>query len=160
MTEFGCCIDQENAAYGPDFEGCPDEDGSGAGFVDCSTSVSLFCRIQSHVDKIVAKESTFTYLICKYVHPIQKHGCCPDGLKKARGPDFKGCENATPCKDASWGCCPDLVHPAHGPNQEGCCISSEFGCCPDNIKEATVSIFYDTEYHDPKYFNAISNIRI
>ena len=99
--------------------------------------------------KIVAKESTFTYLICKYVHPIQKHGCCPDGLKKARGPDFKGCENATPCKDASWGCCPDLVHPAHGPNQEGCCISSEFGCCPDNIKEATVSIFYDTEYHDP-----------
>ena len=49
MTEFGCCIDQENAAYGPDFEGCPDEDGSGAGFVDCSTSVSLFCRIMRHV---------------------------------------------------------------------------------------------------------------
>ena len=39
-TEFGCCIDLENAAYGPDFEGCPDEDGSGGGFQDCAVSVS------------------------------------------------------------------------------------------------------------------------
>ena len=39
-TEFGCCIDLQNAAYGPDFEGCPDEDGSGAGFQDCTVSVS------------------------------------------------------------------------------------------------------------------------
>ena len=39
-TEFGCCIDQQNAAYGPEFEGCPDEDGSGAGFQDCGVSVS------------------------------------------------------------------------------------------------------------------------
>ena len=38
-TEFGCCIDLENAAYGPDFEGCPDEDGSGGGFQDCAVSV-------------------------------------------------------------------------------------------------------------------------
>ena len=40
-TEFGCCIDLENVAYGPDFEGCPDEDGSGGGFVDCTVSVSF-----------------------------------------------------------------------------------------------------------------------
>ena len=39
-TEFGCCIDLENQAYGADFEGCPDEDGSGGGFVDCSVAVS------------------------------------------------------------------------------------------------------------------------
>ena len=40
-TEFGCCIDLENAAYGPDFEGCPDEDGSGGGFQDCAVSVRM-----------------------------------------------------------------------------------------------------------------------
>ena len=38
-TEFGCCIDLENAALGPDFEGCPSDDGSG-GFVDCELTVS------------------------------------------------------------------------------------------------------------------------
>ena len=38
-TEFGCCTDLENAALGPNFEGCPDEDGSG-GFVDCTLTVS------------------------------------------------------------------------------------------------------------------------
>ena len=26
-TEFGCCPDLQNAAAGPEFEGCPDEDG-------------------------------------------------------------------------------------------------------------------------------------
>ena len=39
-TEFGCCIDLENAALGPNFEGCPDEDGSG-GYVDCTLTVSV-----------------------------------------------------------------------------------------------------------------------
>ena len=29
---------------------------------------------------------------------IKEHGCCPDGKTKARGPDFRGCDNATPCK--------------------------------------------------------------
>ena len=43
-TEFGCCIDKENAAYGPDFEGCP-VDGAGGGFVDCSVSVSYITTI-------------------------------------------------------------------------------------------------------------------
>ena len=46
-TEFGCCIDLENAAYGPDFEGCPDEDGSGGGFQDCAVSVSKTKRALS-----------------------------------------------------------------------------------------------------------------
>ena len=72
-----------------------------------------------------------------HVYEFQAHGCCPDGLTKAKGPDFKGCKKATPCKNSLWGCCPDLVHPAHGPNEEGCCLSSKFGCCPNNIEEAT-----------------------
>ena len=55
---------------------------------------------------------------------------------RARGPEYKGCEKATPCKDSVWGCCEDLIHPAHGPNKEGCCLSSTFGCCQDNINEA------------------------
>ena len=37
-TEFGCCIDQENAPIGPNFEGCPDDDSPA--FTDCSTTVS------------------------------------------------------------------------------------------------------------------------
>ena len=36
---------------------------------------------------------------------LQEHGCCPDGVTKAKGTNFKGCKNATPCKDAKWGCC-------------------------------------------------------
>ena len=36
---------------------------------------------------------------------MQEHGCCPDGVTKAKGTNFKGCKNATPCKDAKWGCC-------------------------------------------------------
>ncbi len=39
-TVFGCCVDLENAATGPNFEGCPDEDGSGAGYVDCTVTVT------------------------------------------------------------------------------------------------------------------------
>ena len=38
LTEFGCCIDQLNAASGPNFEGCPDDDSPR--FIDCTTSVS------------------------------------------------------------------------------------------------------------------------
>ena len=69
---------------------------------------------------------------------MQEHGCCPDGQTKARGPDFRGCERATPCADSRWGCCPDLLNPAHGPEEEGCCLTSEYGCCSDNIKAAKV----------------------
>ena len=43
-----------------------------------------------------------------------RYGCCPDGLTRAKGLNFKGCDNATPCKDAKWGCCDDLMNPAHG----------------------------------------------
>ena len=39
-TEFGCCVDLENAAPGPNFEGCPDDDTPA--FVDCATTVSFF----------------------------------------------------------------------------------------------------------------------
>ena len=37
LTEFGCCDDLENAAKGPDFEGCPT--GNSTAFVDCTTTV-------------------------------------------------------------------------------------------------------------------------
>ena len=38
-TEFGCCVDLENAARGPNFEGCPDDDTPA--FIDCATTVSF-----------------------------------------------------------------------------------------------------------------------
>ena len=38
LTEFGCCDDLENAAKGPDFEGCPT--GNSTAFVDCTTTVN------------------------------------------------------------------------------------------------------------------------
>ena len=36
-TEFGCCQDLENAALGPDFQGCPDGEPK---FIDCTTTVT------------------------------------------------------------------------------------------------------------------------
>ena len=35
---------------------------------------------------------------CISIFLKKEHGCCPDGKTKARGPDFRGCDNATPCK--------------------------------------------------------------
>ena len=40
-TEFGCCVDLENAALGPDFDGCPAKNGTGGGYKDCTLTVSL-----------------------------------------------------------------------------------------------------------------------
>ena len=37
-TEFGCCQDLENAALGPDFQGCPDGEPK---FIDCTTTVTF-----------------------------------------------------------------------------------------------------------------------
>ena len=39
-----------------------------------------------------------TFLIVFFIFLKKEHGCCPDGKTKARGPDFRGCDNATPCK--------------------------------------------------------------
>ena len=75
-------------------------------------------------------------IILKSSYLVKEHGCCPDGLTRARGANYKGCEKATPCKDSLWGCCDDLIHPAHGPNKEGCCLTSTFGCCQDNVNPA------------------------
>ena len=65
----------------------------------------------------------------KIINFLPRYGCCPDGMTRAKGANFKGCDNATPCKDAKWGCCEDLMNPAHGPNNEGCCLNTEFGRC-------------------------------
>ena len=40
-TEFGCCIDLENAALGPNFDGCPAKNGTGGGYKDCTLTVRL-----------------------------------------------------------------------------------------------------------------------
>ena len=40
-TEFGCCVDLENAALGPNFDGCPAKNGTGGGYKDCTLTVSL-----------------------------------------------------------------------------------------------------------------------
>ena len=39
-TEFGCCVDLENAALGPNFDGCPAKNGTGGGYKDCTLTVS------------------------------------------------------------------------------------------------------------------------
>lgn len=84
-----------------------------------------------HID---SKGNNASLKLCDF--NLQEHGCCPDGVTKAKGINFRGCKNATPCKDARWGCCPDLLNPAHGPNKEGCCLTSKYGCCADNVKAA------------------------
>ena len=40
-TEFGCCVDLENAALGPNFDGCPAKNGTGGGYKDCTLTVSV-----------------------------------------------------------------------------------------------------------------------
>ena len=46
-TEFGCCQDLENAALGPDFQGCPDGEPK---FIDCTTTVTFtFISILSKI---------------------------------------------------------------------------------------------------------------
>jgi hypothetical protein len=41
------------------------------------------------------------------------HGCCPDGIRVATGPNFEGCDviNADNCTVSYFGCCPDGVSP-------------------------------------------------
>ena len=55
-----------------------------------------------------------TIVIHSWNQTSPRYGCCPDGLTRAKGLNFKGCDNATTCKDAKWGCCDDLMNPAHG----------------------------------------------
>ncbi|XP_028677852.1 papilin isoform X1 [Erpetoichthys calabaricus] len=48
-----------------------------------------------------------------------QHGCCPDGLTPARGPQWWGCPGYN-CAQTRYGCCPDGHTAAAGPNQAGC----------------------------------------
>lgn len=48
-----------------------------------------------------------------------KHGCCPDGVSPALGPDDKGCPPSQ-CNLTLFGCCPDGVTAAEGNDFEGC----------------------------------------
>ena len=95
---------------GPEFAGCPDEDGEL--YEDCTLTEWDRNTINSFY-----KYTTFSF----------RYGCCPDGLTRSKGLNYKGCDNATPCKDAKWGCCDDLMNPAHGPDKEGCCLNTDFG---------------------------------
>ena len=51
-TEFGCCVDLENAALGPNFDGCPAKNGTGGGYKDCTLTVRFsICTNQCVGDK-------------------------------------------------------------------------------------------------------------
>ena len=82
------------------------------------------------------------------IYFVPRYGCCPDGMTRAKGANFKGCDNATPCKDAKWGCCEDLMNPAHGPNNEGCCLNTEFGRCALSYLTATPNNIQCTAVHE------------
>ena len=47
-TEFGCCVDLENAALGPNFDGCPAKNGTGGGYKDCTLTVILSFAALKH----------------------------------------------------------------------------------------------------------------
>ncbi|XP_058470413.1 papilin b, proteoglycan-like sulfated glycoprotein isoform X2 [Solea solea] len=49
------------------------------------------------------------------------HGCCPDGLTSATGPENEGCPHDDyDCVDTRYGCCSDEVTPAQGFGRAGC----------------------------------------
>ena len=58
-TEFGCCQDLENAALGPDFQGCPDGEPK---FIDCTTTVTF--TFISILSKILCK--IFFFFKCEW----------------------------------------------------------------------------------------------
>ncbi|KAK2191742.1 hypothetical protein NP493_46g01054 [Ridgeia piscesae] len=69
-----------------------------------------------------------------------RHGCCPDGLVAAEGPNYLGCPARDPiprgaCIEMDFGCCLDGITPAQGPFLYGCpkytCQDTEHGCCSD-----------------------------
>ncbi|KAL8614574.1 hypothetical protein ACOMHN_066716 [Nucella lapillus] len=53
------------------------------------------------------------------------HGCCPDGVTAARGPNNEGCpgvgsSSGDDCQRSRFGCCADGTTKASGPNEAGC----------------------------------------
>lgn len=68
-----------------------------------------------------------------------EHGCCPDGITAADGPDFLGCpaKDAIPrgaCLETEFGCCHDGILPAQGPFNFGC---PEYTCVVSTPKFLT-----------------------
>ncbi len=54
-----------------------------------------------------------------------EHGCCPDGVTAAEGPEYLGCpaKDSIPrgaCLETEFGCCHDGVNAAQGPFNFGC----------------------------------------
>ncbi len=74
-------------------------------FDDRRKEIDRSDRTNAFMPYIAFPEPRMTQQIMPIFVPFQEHGCCPDGVTKAKGSDFKGCKNATPCKDAKWGCC-------------------------------------------------------
>ena len=66
LTEFGCCDDLENAAKGPDFEGCPT--GNSTAFVDCTTTVNTV-----NIFLLGPLKMTKTPKLTDKYRPIQAH---------------------------------------------------------------------------------------
>ena len=72
LTEFGCCDDLENAAKGPDFEGCPT--GNSTAFVDCTTTVNtvnifLLGPLKYKILSMLSLINTFNFFV---VGPLKK----------------------------------------------------------------------------------------
>ncbi|XP_002734929.1 uncharacterized protein LOC100329048, partial [Saccoglossus kowalevskii] len=93
---------------------------------------------------------------CRYA----PHGCCPDHITPANGPNFFGCPTIIAedieveiapvvgdCRSSPYGCCSDGRTPASGPGGIGCpvvekepdtdsCRTTFYGCCPDRVRAA------------------------
>uniref|UniRef100_A0A182J8P5 Papilin n=1 Tax=Anopheles atroparvus TaxID=41427 RepID=A0A182J8P5_ANOAO len=150
-TLFGCCPDKTTPAEGNDFEGCPVETTTVAGCVlskhgCCPDGVTEAKGPDSKgcpgVQEEEEAEETSTLVPTGTEQTTDKvvdgcagsaHGCCPDSVTAATGPDGEGC---APCSKEPFGCCPDGKTPAHGQNREGCCLGTPYGCCPDNVQAA------------------------
>ena len=125
-TEFGCCPDLQSAPAGPEFEGCPDEDGEI--YEDCTLTEYGCCPDG------LTRSKGLNFKGCDNATPCKdaKWGCCADLMNPAHGPDKEGC-----CLNTEFGCCPDNLTPAQGTDNKGCgCEFTEFGCCPDDSTTA------------------------
>merc|ERR1719387_1520292 len=126
-TAYGCCPGSDQAASGPNGEGCESPGVLNLG--GCKATLHGCCPGSDQAASGPNGEG------CEEPVPVTPmidggcgttaYGCCPGSKQAASGPNGEGYEspsvlNLGGCKATLHGCCPGSDQAASGPNGEGC----------------------------------------